>query len=77
MYDPKFRQGDLVRVAAHSILSEFQRSWKWHHPLQPEQLAYCGKVAKVIDVGIYHGGDVLYQLEGVPGIWQEQTIESP
>ena len=74
-YDPKFREGDLVRIAAHSVLSEFQRSWKWHNPLQPEQLVHGGKIAKVLRVGVYHGGDVLYELDGVPGIWHEQVID--
>jgi hypothetical protein len=25
----------------------------------------------VQEVGFYHGGDVLYQLRGVPGTWHE------
>jgi hypothetical protein len=36
-----------------------------------------GRAAKVKSIGYYHGGDVLYQLEGVPGIWQEQCGPGP
>ena len=25
-------------------------------------------------VGFYHGGDALYELEGVPGVWHEVCL---
>ena len=33
-------------------------------------------VIRVLDerVGYYHGGDVLYELEGVPGVWHEVCL---
>jgi hypothetical protein len=76
-YDPaKYREGALVKVVPRSNLEAFQTSWKLHHPLQSEQLAYAGRTAKVLKSLMHHGGDVLYQLEGVPGIWHEQCLEA-
>jgi len=40
----------------------------------PEQLNYAGHVAEVEQVSFYHGGDVLYKLRGVSGIWHEQCL---
>jgi hypothetical protein len=31
----------------------------------------------VTSVRYYHGGDVLYELEGIPGIWHEACLTSP
>lgn len=27
-------------------------------------------------VGFYHGGDPLYKLDGVPGVWHEECLEA-
>ncbi len=67
--------GSVVRIADALKLQEFQRTWKYHDPLQPEQLSHAGRTAKVKSVGYYHGGDVLYTLRGIPGIWHEQCLE--
>ena len=53
---------------------EFLRTWKFHDKLRPEQLRYADKVAKVKAVAFYHGGDVLYELKGLPGLWHEQCL---
>jgi hypothetical protein len=37
-------------------------------------LAFAGKVAEVENVGFYHGGDALYILKGIPGIWHERCL---
>lgn len=37
-------------------------------------MKFADKIAKVKSVGFYHGGDVLYELKGVPGIWHEQCL---
>jgi hypothetical protein len=75
-YDPaKFKSGSTVRVGSRAQLEEFLRTWQYHHNLQPEQLPCAGRVAKVKSSGMYHGGDVVYQLENVPGIWHEQLLE--
>jgi len=76
-YDPrKFKEGDTVRIAARAALEEFLRTWQYHHKLQPEQLEYAGRIATVKTTGIYHGGDVIYQLEAVPGTWHERLLAS-
>lgn len=74
-YDPaKYKAGWLVRTAPKSELEAFSKTWKYHHPLQPEQLAFAGAAAKVKRSLMYHGGDMLYELEGIPGIWHEQCL---
>ena len=75
-YDPaKFNKGALVHISGRSKLEEFLRTWQLHHKLEPGQLVYGGRQAVVKASYMYHGGDVLYELEGVPGIWHEQLLE--
>jgi hypothetical protein len=74
-YDPaKFKDGSTVQIASRAQLEEFLRTWQYHHQLQPEQLAHADRIANVKSSGMYHGGDVIYQLEGVPGIWHERLL---
>ena len=75
-YKERFPVGTVVRVADGPNLERFATDWKWHHPLEPEQLSFARAVAPVVKVAFYHGGDPLYELEGVPGIWHETCIES-
>ena len=70
-YDAAFRQGSRAQIAPLPALTEFMRTWTLHHPLQPEQLECAGRVGVVAAVGYYHGGDVLYRFEDLPGIWHE------
>ncbi len=74
-YGERFPVGASVRVVSLPELTRFAREWQWHHPLQPEQLTFAGVAAKVSEVGFYHGGDVLYQLDGLPGIWHQQCLQ--
>jgi hypothetical protein len=67
--------GSAVRVAERKILDDFAKNWKLHNPLTPDQLAFAGHVSTVKSVGYYHGGDVLYVLQDVPGVWHEQCLE--
>jgi hypothetical protein len=77
IYDPaKFKNGALVRIASRSRLDDFICTWKFHHKLQQEQLAFAGRETTVKSSGMYHGGDVVYQLDAIPGIWHEQLLES-
>ena len=71
-YKEEFPKGSEVKIAERAFLEDFLRSWKLHHPLEPDQLKFADKVAKVKSVGFYHGGDELYELEGVLGTWHEQ-----
>jgi hypothetical protein len=75
-YEATFPEGTTVRIADRSFLDEFKQTWKYHNKLQPEQLAHAGHVATVEKVGFYHGGDQLYSLKGVPGIWHEQCLSA-
>jgi hypothetical protein len=76
-YKEDFPVGSAVRIAATQQLEEFLRTWKYHHKLTPEQLQYADKIAEVEKVGFYHGGDVLYELRGIPGMWHEQCLALP
>lgn len=73
-YCEEFPVGTRVRVANRAALEEFMRTWKYHHKLEAEQLEHAGVVAAVKWLGFYHGGDELYALDGVPGIWHEQCL---
>ncbi len=69
-----YPEGTLVRIAPRAELDAFLDTWKFHHKLQADQLQYADRTARVCWIGYYHGGDVLYQLEGVPGIWHERCL---
>jgi len=75
-YKQEYPTGSVVRIADRKTLEDFMRTWKLHNRLQSEQLDYAGKTGKVESCGFYHGGDELYQIEGVPGIWHEQCLEA-
>jgi hypothetical protein len=66
--------GARVRVAGLEFLERFRATWAFHHKLSPEQLNYADQVAAVQTVGFYHGGDFLYTLNDIPGIWHEQCL---
>ena len=74
-YQEEYPVGTLVRIAERSVLEEFIRTWKFHNKLQPQQLDCAGRIGKVKSVGFYHGGDELYEIENVPGIWHECCLE--
>jgi hypothetical protein len=76
LYSEKYPVGSLVKIARRDILEDFMRSWKLHNKLQADQLDYAGETGKIKSVGFYHGGDVLYEIEGVPGIWHERLLEA-
>jgi hypothetical protein len=75
-YKAEFPKGSVVKVASRSILENFLKTWRLHNKLQPEQLEHAGIVAEVESVGFYHGGDELYTLKRIPGIWHEQCLEA-
>lgn len=74
-YEEAFPVGTAVRIAGRSSLEAFMASWRYHHKLQPEQLAYADQLATVKEVGFYHGGDPVYTLAGIPGLWLEQCLQ--
>lgn len=71
-YNSEVAVGSLVKIADRETFEHFVKTWEYHNKLQPEQLDNHDRVARVEDAGVYHGGDELYRLEGIPGIWQEQ-----
>jgi hypothetical protein len=73
-YREAFPVGSAVRIADRASLEAFMESWRYHHKLQPEQLAYAARSTRVEEVGFYHGGDPVYKLEGIPGLWLEQCL---
>jgi len=73
-YKEAFPAGTKVRIADRVSLNKFKETWKYHHKLQPEQLEYADRIATVEEVGFYHGGDALYKLTGVPGLWPEPYL---
>lgn len=75
-YKEEYPRGACVELVSRKELEDFVRTWRWHHPLIQEQLRYAGQKAIVKNVSFYHGGDELYELEGIPGIWHECCLRS-
>ena len=75
-YNAEFPKGSKVKIAGRAFLQEFLRTWNFHHKLEPEQLRFADRVAEVRSVGFYHGGDELYELDGLPGTWHEACLRS-
>lgn len=75
-YESQFQAGEHVRVADTETLLEFREKWRLHNPLTEEQLRFAGNEAVVAEVGFYHGGDALYRLDGVPGVWHGACLRS-
>ena len=73
-YQPDFPVGTRVQIRDADYLENFIATWKLHNPLQPEQVEYAGKTATVQAVGFYHGGDEIYTLQDLPGVWHEQCL---
>ena len=73
-YVETFPVGTQVQIVERDALEQFQRDWKLHNPLEHSQLAHAGRFARVAKVGFYHGGDPLYVLEGIPGVWHERCL---
>jgi len=74
-YIATFPEGSRVRVISKAALEKFAQGWKFHHKLLPEQMEFAGATATVKEVSFYHGGDQLYVLESLPGIWNEPCLE--
>ena len=71
-----FKEGEEVRIADRDALDEFTATWKFHHKLESAQLGYSSRIAKVTKVIMYHGGDILYELENVPSLWHQRVLTS-
>ncbi|MBN2583622.1 MAG: hypothetical protein JXL80_11180 [Planctomycetes bacterium] len=79
-YKCEYPKGTRVRIADRDSLERFRREWQYHHKLTSKQLKYAGRKAVVARASFYHGGDELYELKGIlgiwriPGIWHEQCL---
>ena len=76
IYKQTFAISSKVKIANRSLLENFLNTWKLHNKLKPEQLDFADRIAEVESVGFYHGGDQLYKLKGILGIWHEQCLEA-
>ena len=70
----EFEVGSEVRVADRAFIEEYLEAGQYHNELEPEQLEYAGRVAKVKSVEFFHGGDEIYTLEGLPCVWHEECL---
>jgi len=59
-YNEEYSVGEKVQIANRDVLEKFIQDWKYHNPLQHNQLNYAGRISTVAKVGFYHGGDELY-----------------
>jgi hypothetical protein len=75
-YTEQFPVGTPVRIADHNTLEAFRANSQRHNPLAHEQLRFAGRDATICDVDFYHGGDVIYGLVGIPGVWHESCLAS-
>lgn len=73
-YHSAFQAGEYVRIADIGTLREFQRNWKWHHPLTDDQLVHAGQQVRIASVSYYHGGTTLYEFASLPGFWHESCL---
>lgn len=74
-YLERYPVGSPVKIAPPEELEAFMRTYKYHHPLVPEQLRYAGMLTIVRTVEYYHGGDVIYTLEGTERFaWLEPCL---
>jgi len=72
----EFEVGTEVRIADRRFLEEFLEAGQYHHDLEPEQVQFAGRTAKVKSVEFFHGGDEIYALEGIPGVWHEECLSA-
>jgi hypothetical protein len=72
----EFEVGAEVRIADRSFLEKFLEAGQYHNELEPEQLEYAGRTAKVTSVTFFHGGDEIYKLDGIPGVWHEECLST-
>jgi hypothetical protein len=75
--NPRFPKGSQARIADRATLEEFMKTWEYHHKLRPEQVAYADRIATVVEVGWYHGGDPVYKLDGIIGLWLDECLSEP
>lgn len=73
-YRERYPVGTAVSIADLAELREFKDNWHLHHPLSEVQLQFASASAVVREVMFYHGGDPLYVLGDLPGVWHEECL---
>jgi hypothetical protein len=77
VYSEDLAVASRVRIKSAAVLQTFARPmWKYHHPAGTEMMRHADSTARVARVSYYHGGGVLCELDGVPGIWHEGCLEA-
>jgi hypothetical protein len=76
-YKEAFPKGTQVRIADQAFLEGFMTAWKYHHKLQLDQLPFAERLTTVEEVSFYHGGEPIYRLTEIPGLWLEQCLRQP
>ena len=72
----EFEVGTDVRIADRAFLENFLEEGQYHNELESEQIQFAGRVARVKTVEFFHGGDEIYTLEGIPGVWHEECLNA-
>ena len=72
----EFEVGAEVRIAGRDVLEKILEAGQYHNELEPEQVAFAGAVARVKSVEFFHGGDEIYTLDGIPGVWHEECLSA-
>ena len=70
----EFEVGSQVRMADRAFLESFLEAGQYHNELEPEQLDLRGSRRQGEGVEFFHGGDEIYTLEGIPGVWHEECL---
>lgn len=71
----KFPIGSSVRIRGTGTLRAFRLPDRLRFPPEEDQLTYGGQIDSVRRITFSVKGDVIYELETAPGIWQEQLLE--
>ncbi len=70
----EFPVGTTVKIANRKFLEDFLEAGQYHNELEPEQLDYADRKTTVAKVEFFTGGDEIYTLEGIPGVWHEECL---
>lgn len=74
VWKTRYVAGDEVQIVDRQTLEDFRAFWKYVARPTEDQLAFAGVKTRVRQPTFYHGGYVLYELEGAPGPWLSPTI---
>ncbi len=76
IYNEEYPVGTVVKIVSRKELENFRITWEYHHQLEEAQLSFADQISKVKEVSFYHGGDELYVLEDITGIWHECCLRA-